>query len=103
MAQVIWVQILLALEPTLSVTLLDEVTTGLDVLSRAELLQFLRSESEERGVTVVYATHVLDGLGDFATHLAFRSPGRLRFFDRLTAKTPLRERWMREERRQAAP
>ena len=95
------VQILLDLERTLSVVLLDEVTADLDVLSRADLLHFLRAESEERGVTILYATHVLDGLGDWATHLAFLSPGRLRFFDRIAANTPLRdlcERWMREDR-----
>jgi CCR4-NOT complex subunit CAF16 len=96
------VQILLDLERSLSVVLLDEVTADLDVLSRADLLRFLREESEERGVTTVYATHVLDGLADWATHLAFLSPGRLRFFDRVDAATPLRdlcERWMREDRR----
>jgi CCR4-NOT complex subunit CAF16 len=42
------VQILLDLERTLSVVLLDEVTADLDVLARAELLGFLRSESEAR-------------------------------------------------------
>ena len=96
------VQILLDLERTLSVILLDEVTADLDVLSRAELLRFLRLESQERDVTMLYATHVLDGLTDWATHLAFLSPGRLRFFDRITAAPgPLRElceRWMREDR-----
>jgi len=98
------VQILLDLERTLSVVLLDEVTADLDVLSRADLLRFLRSESEERGVTILYATHVLDGLADWATHLAFLSPGRLRFFGRI-ADAPLDvslrelcERWMREDR-----
>jgi len=99
------VQILLDLERSLSVLLLDEVTADLDVLSRADLLRFLRSESEEREVTILYATHVLDGLADWATHLAFLSPGRLRFFDRIAAAPPgvslreLCERWMREDRR----
>ncbi len=72
------VQILLDLERTLSVILLDEVTAELDVLARADLLAFLREESVARGVTIVYASHVLDGLGDFATHLLFLSPARLR-------------------------
>jgi CCR4-NOT complex subunit CAF16 len=95
------VQILLDLERSLNVILLDEVTADLDVLSRADLLRFLREESEARGVTTVYATHVLDGLADWATHLAFLSPGRLRCFVPLAPSTPLRElceRWMREDR-----
>jgi CCR4-NOT complex subunit CAF16 len=95
------VQILLDLERSLKVILLDEVTADLDVLSRADLLRFLREESEQHGVTTVYATHVLDGIADFATHLAFLSPGRLRSFAPLAPGTPLREqceRWMREDR-----
>ncbi len=107
------VQILLDLERTLSVILLDEVTAELDVLARADLLGFLREESATRGVTVLYASHVLDGLGDFATDLLFLSPGRLRFLApigealRLGAAQPgpgasplhrLCEQWMREDR-----
>jgi CCR4-NOT complex subunit CAF16 len=72
------VQLLLDLERTLRVVLLDEVTAELDVLARADLLRFLRAESEQRGLTVVYASHVLEGLQVFGTHLAFLSPGRLR-------------------------
>ena len=102
------VQILLDLERDLKVVLLDEVTADLDVLSRAELLRFLREESETRSVTILYATHVLDGIGDWATHLAFLSPGRLRFFDHIAAAGDLApslrelcERWMREDREEA--
>jgi CCR4-NOT complex subunit CAF16 len=99
------VQILLDLERTLSVILLDEVTAELDVLARVDLLAHLREESEARGVTIVYASHVLDGLGDFATHLMFLSPGRLRCLlpiaEALHLAPPLHrlcERWMREDR-----
>lgn len=34
--------------------LLDEITVDLDVLARADLLQFLKDESVERGLTIVY-------------------------------------------------
>jgi CCR4-NOT complex subunit CAF16 len=101
------VQLLLDLERTLSVILLDEVTAELDVLARADLLRFLRAESQQRGVTIVYASHVLEGLAAWATHLAFLSPGRLRCLAPL-ADVPelaagltlheLAERWMREDR-----
>jgi CCR4-NOT complex subunit CAF16 len=107
------VQILLDLERSLSVVLLDEVTADLDVLARADLLRFLREESENRQVTILYATHVLDGLvawspddsRDWATHLVFLSPGRLRFLGPMRdAKSlapslhALCEQWMREDR-----
>jgi CCR4-NOT complex subunit CAF16 len=109
------VQILLDLERALRVVLLDEVTADLDVLARAELLRFLAEESTRAGLTVVYASHVLDGLGAWGTHLLFLSPGRVRFFGRLdeaaavageasaaAAGAPpllaLAERWMAEDR-----
>jgi CCR4-NOT complex subunit CAF16 len=101
------VQILLDLERSVSVVLLDEVTAELDVLARADLLRFLRRESETRGMTIVYASHVLEGLAAWGTHLAFLSPGRLRCFAPLAEVPELRagaslaeltERWMREDR-----
>jgi CCR4-NOT complex subunit CAF16 len=102
------VQLLLDLERRLRVILLDEVTAELDVLSRADLLRFLRAESERAGLTVVYASHVLEGLGAWATHVAFLSPGRLRLFAPIADVPELRdsslaalcERWMREDRLQ---
>jgi CCR4-NOT complex subunit CAF16 len=106
------VQLLLDLERRLQVILLDEVTAELDVLSRADLLRFLREESEGAegtGATIVYASHVLEGLAGWATHLAFLSPGRLRCFGPIKtvigageSLAGLCERWMREDRRAAA-
>jgi CCR4-NOT complex subunit CAF16 len=115
------VQLLLDLERPLRVILLDEVTAELDVLSRADLLRFLREESEQRAVTIIYASHVLEGLAAWGTHLAFLSPGRLRRFGALADVDEMRaggaaapagvapggpsplhqlcERWMREDRR----
>jgi len=111
------VQLLLDLERSLCLVLLDEVTAELDVLARADLLAFLRAESEQAGLTVVYASHVLDGLRAFGSHLAFLSPGRLRCLAPLdevpelaaaeaaagpsAGPSPLHrlcERWMREDR-----
>jgi CCR4-NOT complex subunit CAF16 len=101
------VQILLDLERGPSVILLDEVTAELDVLARADLLRYLRAESEQRGVTVLYASHVLEGLGAWATHLLFLSPGRVRRFAPLRDVPELAgdvglhelcEQWMREDR-----
>ncbi len=115
------VQILLGLLDPVEVVLLDEVTADLDVLARADLLGFLGEETAARGTTVVYATHVLDGLSLWATHLCFLSPGprnqdagtRLRVMAplhevpefealrRAGAPTPLLslcERWLREDR-----
>jgi len=51
------------------VLLLDEITVDLDVLARADLLKFLRKECEQRGSTIIYATHIFDGLDDWPTHI----------------------------------
>jgi len=91
-----------------SVLLLDEITVDLDVLGRADLMSFLRRECEERKVTIVYATHIFDGLEQFATHVAFVAGGRLRFCEPLDAIEGLRSRepgslldtvqvWLRQE------
>lgn len=48
--------------------LLDEVSVDLDVTARDALLAFLAAESRAGGVTVVYCTHILDGLAGWASH-----------------------------------
>jgi len=71
------VQILLGLMHPRQVLLLDEITTDLDLLARQDLLDFLRDESEGRSVTIVYATHILDRLESWATHLCAVKAGRV--------------------------
>jgi ABC-type thiamine transport system ATPase subunit len=51
------------------VLLLDEITVDLDVLARADLMTFLKAECEERGATIIYATHIFDGLESWPTHM----------------------------------
>ncbi len=105
------VQLLLGLVHPFRVLLLDEITTDLDLLGRADLLAFLHEESEKRGTCILYATHILDRLEGWATHLALVQRGRLLFkkpMDELDELTELRqqrtfsplsclvERWLRE-------
>jgi len=65
------VQILIGLIRPFKVLLLDEITTSLDVCVRQDLLRWLIKESNERGATILYATHIFDGLDDWATHLHY--------------------------------
>lgn len=53
------VQLAMGLMRPWTVLLLDEVTVDLDVLVRARLLDFLRTETETRDCAVIYATHIL--------------------------------------------
>ena len=65
------VQIFLGLLRPFKILLLDEVTVSLDVVVRQDLLRFLKVESETRGATILYATHIFDGLDDWPTHLHY--------------------------------
>ncbi|GAA6058042.1 hypothetical protein JCM3770_002936 [Rhodotorula araucariae] len=63
------VQIVSGLMAPWDVLLLDEVTVDLDVLVRTRLLEFLIEETKARNATVVYCSHIFDGLDAFPTHL----------------------------------
>lgn len=65
------VQIMLGLLRPFELLLLDEITTDLDVVTRMDLLQFLKEETEERGVTIVYATHIFDGLDGWPSNVVY--------------------------------
>lgn len=70
-------QLLDSLAEEKMVYILDEITTDLDLFARENLLKFLRRETEERGATVFYATHIFDSLADWATHVLYFSQARI--------------------------
>lgn len=69
------VQIFLGLLRPFKILLLDEVTVSLDVIVRMDLLEWLRVESDTRGATILYATHIFDGLDDWPTHIHYLKSG----------------------------
>ncbi|KAI5595465.1 hypothetical protein POPTR_003G155800v4 [Populus trichocarpa] len=73
------VQICMGLLRPFKVLLLDEIMVDLDVLARADLLKFLRKECEERSATIIYATHIFDGLEEWPTHILYVAHGKLQF------------------------
>jgi len=77
------VQLCMGLMAPWDVLLLDEVTVDLDVLVRHDLLTFLKNDCETRGTTILYATHIFDGLNSFPTHIA-----HMRFGTFVTEPTP---------------
>jgi len=99
------VQLLLGLMRPRDVLLLDEITTDLDLIARQDLLAFLRAESEQRGTTILYATHIFDTLDRWATDILYVAAGKV-VVDapigelRELADTPLVtivERWLRRD------
>ncbi|MBA0791454.1 hypothetical protein Gohar_016032 [Gossypium harknessii] len=100
------VQICMGLLHPFQVLLLDEVTVDLDVVARMDLLDFFKEECEQREATVVYATHIFDGLETWATHLAYIQDGQLKRSEKLTEINELKssenllsvvEAWLRSE------
>ncbi|KAL0435583.1 UNVERIFIED_CONTAM: ABC transporter I family member 19 [Sesamum radiatum] len=100
------VQICMGLLHPYKVLLLDEVTVDLDVVARMDLLDFFREECEQRGATIVYATHIFDGLETWATDLVYVQEGVLKRSDKLADLKELKnnmnllsvvESWLRTE------
>lgn len=108
------VQIMLGLLRPFKLLLMDEVTVDLDVVARQDLLNFLRDECKERNATVIFATHIYDGLDDWPTHMIRVADGivsPVEEYDKIVdlnanvakgAKAPLHTTvlgWLREDRR----
>ena len=72
------VQLAMGLLRPWRVLLLDEITVDLDLLSRSNFLEFLKKETEARPCTIVYATHILDHLAQWPTHLVHMHMGRVK-------------------------
>ncbi|KAK1149938.1 CCR4-NOT regulatory complex component [Aspergillus melleus] len=72
------VQLAMGLLRPWQVLLLDEITVDLDLLSRSNFLAFLKRETETRPCTIVYATHILDNLSQWPTHLVHMHLGNVR-------------------------
>jgi CCR4-NOT complex subunit CAF16 len=114
------VQLAMGLVRPWRVLLLDEVTVDLDVYSRARFLGWLAGQTEGGRATVVYATHILDSLAGWPTHLVHMHLGTVREWGpaedfvgrvteeeaRQTGNTRLGElvlRWLRDDLRDRGP
>ncbi|XP_078427845.1 P-loop containing nucleoside triphosphate hydrolases superfamily protein [Wolffia australiana] len=105
------VQICMGLLHPYKVLLLDEITVDLDVVTRMDLLEFFKQECNQRGATIVYATHIFDGLEEWATHVAYVEIGKLRRLQPLSEVPEMKgaknllsvvESWLKAENRTPA-
>lgn len=69
--------LLLSLSHSSEVLILDEPTSGLDPFSRDELLQLFMF-LKERGVTIMFSTHITTDLERCADSIVYISKGRIR-------------------------
>ncbi|TDH66289.1 uncharacterized protein CCR75_006191 [Bremia lactucae] len=99
------VQLFLALLRPSQLILLDEVLGMLDIISRENVLGFLKTESDLRQATVVLATHIFDGTDKWASDVLYIRRGTLGFYGSIEECTDGRtvpmfqvvERWLRQE------
>lgn len=100
------VQLAIGLLKPFEVLLLDEVTVDLDALARASLLSFLKEEARDRGATIVYTTHIFDGMEAWPDHILMAAAGKIRRSAPITDFPELEEgtmlelvdKWLREEK-----
>ncbi|WP_437673397.1 ABC transporter ATP-binding protein [Sorangium sp. So ce131] len=67
------------------VLFLDEPTSGLDPLGRHELLELLRELARERGVTILFSSHILSDVETLCRRVAVLHRGRLVACDEIAA------------------
>ncbi|GMF37758.1 unnamed protein product [Phytophthora fragariaefolia] len=99
------VQLFLALLRPSQLIVLDEVLGMLDIISRENVLAFLKQETETRNATVLLATHIFDGTDVWASHVLYVRRGTIGYYgpiDQCTNghKLPMYktvENWLRGE------
>ncbi|WZN66507.1 ABC transporter [Chloropicon roscoffensis] len=100
------VQICIGLLKPYKVLLLDEITVDLDITGRLALLEFLEEECEQRKCTIIYATHIFDGIEPWITHYAYLEEGKLKRGGEVSTFTEIKEKkllfviedWLRKAR-----
>lgn len=101
------VQLFLALIRPSKLIILDEVLGMLDIISRENVLAFLKEETEKRGATVLLATHIFDGTDQWASDVLYIRRGTVGFYGPIQECTQRNgqqipmfkavEFWLREE------
>ena len=71
------VQIMIKLLKPFQVCIIDEFVADLDILSRSNFFDYMTRECEERGASVIYATHIFDLADSWASHIAFMQLDRV--------------------------
>lgn len=65
------VRLMFKLLKPFKLAIIDEFAADLDIFSRNRFFEYLTKECDERGASVVFATHIFDQVDQWATHVAF--------------------------------
>ena len=96
------VQMFFGLLRPYKILLMDEVTISLDALVRWNILQWIKQDIQERNALCIYATHIFDGMNEWASHVMYlNSCGRIDFHDKCNFDIyPAFLEWLRKEEHQ---
>lgn len=67
------------------VVILDEPTTGLDIMASEFILQFIKKMAQEEGKTVIFSTHHLDEVERLCDRIAIIHQGKLEHYGTIAA------------------
>lgn len=87
--------LILLLENDPDIIFVDEITTGLDALTRGQVLDFMKNELKSTGKTVIMVTHYLEEVNEVSEKLIFLNNGEIvetGSLNELLDKYDLRER-----------
>ena len=65
------VRLFLGLLKPFNLALIDEMTMDLDIIVRTRFMNWLKKESIENNSTIIYTTHIFDGLDNWPTHIIY--------------------------------
>ncbi|MDR3290649.1 MAG: ABC transporter ATP-binding protein [Methanobrevibacter sp.] len=69
--------LIILLENNPEIIFIDEITTGLDTITRMEVLNFLKNELKKSGKTIVMVTHYLEEVEEISEKLIFLKKGKI--------------------------
>jgi len=67
------------------VVILDEPTTGLDIMASEFILQFIKKMAQEEGKTIIFSTHHLDEVERLCDRIAIIHQGKLEHYGTIAA------------------
>lgn len=71
------VNLSLALAHQPKLLILDEITSGLDPIARKEILSFLKKSNSDQKTTILFSTHIIEDLENFADTISVIKNGNL--------------------------